>query len=209
MTGIGTGLLISPWFWLVLPATVSVDAVLPVVPGDELVMAAGAVSDGNIGYLGLVLLLAALGAFAGDQLAYAVGRARLRKGGSVVLGPRRQKAFELAGRALARGGMPALVAARFLPGGRTAVNVLAGRLGYPPMQFRAATLVGASISVSYALTLGTVAGHLVDDSPLFVALGGMLLGASVPVLVGIPARIVKVVRRRRLADTETAVAEAG
>ncbi|WP_436770647.1 DedA family protein [Yinghuangia sp. YIM S09857] len=197
MTAAGTGLLFSPWLWLVLPLTVCADSVVPVIPGDELVMAASAVGRGNFGYLALVLLLAAVGAFVGDQCAYAVGRAGLRRGGDVTLGPRRQKAFDLAERALNRGGMAALVAARFLPGGRTAVNILAGRVGYPPRQFRTATLVGAGISVSYALTIGALAGEYVHDSPLFVVVCGMLLGASVPLLVGIPARIVRAVRRRR------------
>lgn len=209
MTAAGTGLLFSPWLWLVLPLTVCADSVVPVIPGDELVMASSAVGRGNFGYMALVLVLAAVGAFVGDQCAYAVGRAGLRRGGDMTLGPRRQKAFDLAERALNRGGMAALVAARFLPGGRTAVNILAGRVGYPPRQFRAATLVGAGISVSYALTLGALAGKYVHDSPLFVAVCGMLLGASVPLLVGIPARIVRVVRRRRGAAAEEAVAEAG
>lgn len=207
MTAAGTGLLFSPWLWLVLPLTVCADSVVPIVPGDELVMAAAAVGRENLGYLALVLILAAVGAFIGDQAAYAVGRAGMRRGGDMTLGPRRRKAFDLAERALNRGGMAALVASRFLPGGRTAVNILAGRIGYPLRQFRAATLVGAAISVSYALTIGALAGQFVHDSPIFVAVCGMLLGASVPLLVGIPARIVKVWRRRRLAGAEPAAAE--
>lgn len=203
MTGAGTGLLFSPWLWLVMPLIVSADAVIPIIPGDELVMAAGAVSDGDFRYILLVLVTAGVGAFIGDQCAYAVGRARLRRGGDTVLGPRRQKAMDLARGALAKGGMSALVAARFLPGGRTAVNMLAGRLGYPRPQFRAATLVGATVSVSYAITVGTLAGHFVQDSPLFVALGGMALGASVPLIVGVPARVVREVRRRRVAADAT------
>ncbi|MYS78974.1 DedA family protein [Embleya scabrispora] len=206
MTGAGTGLLFSPWLWLAMPLIVSVDAVLPIVPGDELVMAAAAVADGDLRYIVLVLLTAGIGAFVGDQFAYAVGRARLRRGGDAVLGPRRQKAMDLARGALAKGGMSALIAARFLPGGRTAVNMLAGRLGYPRPQFRAATLVGATISVSYAMTVGTLAGRLVEDSPLLVALGGMALGASVPLIVGVPARVVREVRRRRHAGEATATA---
>ncbi|WP_424641073.1 DedA family protein [Embleya sp. AB8] len=208
MTGAGTGLLVSPWLWLVMPLVVSVDAVLPIVPGDELVMAAAAVADGDLRYLALVLLTAGIGAFVGDQCAYGVGRARLRRGGDAVLGPRRQKAMDLARNALAKGGMAALIAARFLPGGRTAVNMLAGRLGYPRPRFRAATLVGALISVSYAMTIGTLAGHVVEDSPLLVALGGMALGASVPLIVGIPARVVRAARRRRDAGEATTTAEA-
>ena len=209
MTGAGTGLLFSPWLWLVMPLIVSVDSLVPIVPGDELVMAAGAVADGDFRYILLVLVTAGVGAFIGDQCAYAVGRARLRRGGDAVLGPRRQKAMDLARGALAKGGMSALIAARFLPGGRTAVNMLAGRLGYPRPQFQAATLVGATVSVSYAITIGTLAGHIVQDSPLFVALGGMALGASVPLLVGVPARVVREARRRRVeADATGDVVEA-
>lgn len=200
MTAAGTGLLFSPWLWLVLPLTVCADSVVPVIPGDELVMAASAVGHGDFGYLVLVLVLAVAGAFVGDQCAYAVGRAGLRRSGDVTLGPRRQKAFGLAERALNRGGMAALVVARFLPGGRTAVNILAGRIGYPPRQFRVATLVGAGISVSYALTLGALAGEFVHDSPLVVVACGMALGASVPLWVQIPRRILRSVRRRRKRD---------
>ncbi|MGA4543716.1 DedA family protein [Uniformispora flossi] len=212
MTAAGTGLLFSPWLWFVLPLIVCADSVVPIIPGDELVMAAAAVGRDHFGYLALVLLLAAMGAFVGDQCAYAVGRAKLRRGGDMTLGPRRQKAFDLAESALNRGGMAALVAARFLPGGRTAVNILAGRVGYPPRDFRAATLVGACISMSYALTLGALAGQFVHDSPLVVAGCGMALGASVPLLVGIPARLVRAVRQRRLdaaAEPAEAAAEIG
>jgi membrane-associated protein len=64
----------SPWIYLVLFAIAAIDGFLPVVPSEASVLTAGVFAASGETSLPLVILVAALGAFAGDQVSYALGR---------------------------------------------------------------------------------------------------------------------------------------
>lgn len=66
----------SVWALPTLFATTAGDGFFPPIPGETVIvmLAVGAQSGGGVAW-GLVLLVAALGAWCGDQLAYALGRA--------------------------------------------------------------------------------------------------------------------------------------
>jgi len=63
----------SPWIYMVLFAIAALDGVLPVVPSETSVLTAGVFAASGETSLPLVILAAALGAFAGDQVSYAFG----------------------------------------------------------------------------------------------------------------------------------------
>ncbi|WP_240809922.1 DedA family protein [Actinomadura sp. WMMA1423] len=184
----------SPWFYLVLFAVAAVDGFFPVVPSESMVITAGVYAASGQPELAPVVVSAALGAFVGDHVSYLVGR---RAGGRLVRGARpgtrRHGALGWARRTLAERGGLILVVARYVPGGRTAVTVTMGAVGF---RLRSFSLFAAVAAVSwgvYGALLGYVGGVAFEDDPLKgVAVGlGLALGVTAAV------EGVRLARRRR------------
>ncbi|MFF1675616.1 DedA family protein [Streptomyces sp. NPDC058256] len=138
------------------------------LPGDSLLFTAGLLCTGAADRglklsLGLLLVAAAVGALAGSQCGYLLGR---RAGGALLARSRSARLREGANRAeelLERYGYAkAIVLARFVPVVRTVLNPMAGALGVPVRTF----------------TLWQVTGGLVWS--LGLTLAGYALGSSVP-----------------------------
>ncbi|MGW1910062.1 DedA family protein [Streptomyces sp. NPDC002076] len=138
------------------------------LPGDSLLFTAGLLctgkSDSTVHLsLGPLLVAAAVGALAGAQCGFLIGR---KAGGALLARSRSAKLREGAQRAeelLERyGHAKAIVLARFIPVVRTVLNPLAGALEVPARTF----------------TLWQVAGGLVWS--LGVTLAGYALGSSIP-----------------------------
>ncbi|MEW2294264.1 DedA family protein [Streptomyces sp. NPDC006743] len=138
------------------------------LPGDSLLFTAGLLCTGSADRgvrlsLAPLLLAAAVGALAGSQCGYLLGR---KAGGALLARSRSQRLHEGARRAeelLERYGFAkAIVLARFVPVVRTVLNPMAGALGVPVRTF----------------TLWQVAGGLVWSMGLTLA--GYALGSSVP-----------------------------
>jgi membrane protein DedA with SNARE-associated domain len=64
----------SGWAYAIVFLLALLDAVLPVVPSETAVITAGVVAAGGDLFLPLVIVLAAAGAFLGDNTAYWIGR---------------------------------------------------------------------------------------------------------------------------------------
>src|SRR5690606_35672395 len=136
----------SVWALPVLFATTAGDGFFPPIPGETVIvmLAVGAQSGGGVAW-GLVLLVAALGAWCGDQLAYALGRALGTRALPALRGPRGRGAVAWATRSLDRRGASVVLGARFVPVGRTAVHVTAGAVGFSRRRFLALS-AGASVA---------------------------------------------------------------
>ncbi len=64
----------SPWFYVIIFVIAVVDSVLPIVPSETLVIIGGVSAGlGNL-WIPLVIVVAARGAFLGDNLSYFIGR---------------------------------------------------------------------------------------------------------------------------------------
>ncbi|WP_405523685.1 MULTISPECIES: DedA family protein [Streptomyces] len=138
------------------------------LPGDSLLFTAGLLCTGSGQHgvklsLAPLLVAAAVGALAGAQCGYLLGR---KAGGALLARSRSARLHEGAQRAeelLERyGHAKAIVLARFVPVVRTVLNPMAGALGVPARTF----------------TVWQVAGGLVWS--LGLTLGGYALGSSVP-----------------------------
>jgi membrane-associated protein len=138
------------------------------LPGDSLLFTAGLLCTGTADRgvklsLAPLLVAAAVGALAGSQCGYVLGR---KAGGALLARSRSQRLHEGAQRAeelLERYGFAkAIVLARFVPVVRTVLNPMAGALGVPLRTF----------------TVWQVAGGLVWSIGLTLA--GYALGSSVP-----------------------------
>jgi membrane-associated protein len=174
--------------YLIAFALPCLDAVLPVVPSETVIIAFGVATAGSTDpRIFLLLLCAAAGAFAGDNLSYLIGWRfgpwATRRFFSGEKGAARK---DWAERSLHRFGFGLIIACRFIPGGRTAVTLICGLTRYPWRRFAVATAVAAVVWASYAFLAGRIGGKAFEHQPLVgfaVAFGGALaLSALVEVI---------------------------
>jgi membrane-associated protein len=169
----------SAWIYPALFGFATIDGFFPPVPSESVVItlavSAHATGEPN---LVLVLLVAALGAWTGDQIAFAIGRAvgteRLR----ILRTPRGRRAVGWAERALAHRGASFILAARYIPVGRVAVNMTAGAVGYPRRRFMAFSAVAAVTWAVYSVLIGLVAARWLGHEPLLAMVVGIVLGVG-------------------------------
>lgn len=179
MTELLTAMATPAWAYLALFGFLAVDAMIPVVPIQAIMITSGALTVyGNLS-LPLVILIGALGMFAGDSIAFVLGRStrnsgRSRLGGRVAalrtrFAPkhdepgddtkevsRTKRAAERFTRGLRRPGPLVMLLCRFVPGGRMAAGYFAGHTGYPIKLF---ILYDGVAAICWA-TYGGLVGHL-------------------------------------------------
>ncbi len=181
----------SVWLYPALFALTTLDAVVPLIPSEAIVLAAGvfAAGSGAGPSLPLVIAAAAAGIWAGDHLAYLVGRSVL---GSKLLmrSGRLRKAVGLAAQQLDKRGGGLIVTSRFIPGGRITLNLVSGMTRFSPARFSRASAIGAVGWATYTVGLGLIGGTAFAANPLL----GLALGFGLS--LGITA-LVEYVRRRR------------
>jgi membrane-associated protein len=174
---------------LLLPAF---DAIIPVLPSETAIITLGVATAGSTDpRIAILVALAALGAFIGDNVNYMIGHR---------LGPaidRRVFASEKGRRrrvwaedALNRYGARIIIVCRFVPGGRTAVTLVCGLVEYRRRTFVAATACAGVIWACYAFFLGRLGGQAFQDRPWV----GLVLAFSVALVI---TGLTEVVRRLR------------
>jgi membrane protein DedA with SNARE-associated domain len=166
--------------YLIAFALPCLDAVLPVLPSETVIIAFGVATAGSSDpRIFLIVACAAVGAFAGDNLSYLIGWRfgpwATRRFFSSEKGAARR---DWAERSLRRFGMGLIIVCRFIPGGRTAVTLCCGLIRYSWRRFAVATAVAAVVWASYAFLAGRLGGKAFEDKPLVgfaVAFGGALV----------------------------------
>ncbi|WUI03270.1 DedA family protein [Spirillospora sp. NBC_00431] len=194
LTGVLDTAVTSPWFYLALFVVAALDGFFPVVPSESMVITGGVYAASGQPELELVVVLAALGAFLGDHVSYLIGRgSRGRVERGLRAGTRRHAAFEWARRTMAERGGLILVVARYVPGGRTAVTLTMGAVGFRLRSFSLFAGLAAASWGLYGGLLGYVGGHAFEDDPLKGVAVGIGLALSVTAVV----EGVRFARRRR------------
>jgi membrane-associated protein len=156
------------------------DAVIPVLPSETVIIAFGVATAGSSDpRIFLVLACAAAGAWAGDNLSYLIGWRfgpwATRRFFSGEKGAARK---DWAERSLNRFGIGLIIVCRFIPGGRTAVTLCCGLIRYPWRRFSIAVAFAAVIWAAYAFLAGRVGGTAFEHMPVVgfaVAFGGVLV----------------------------------
>ena len=165
----------SAWAYVVVLLFAVVDAVLPVVPSETAVITAGVVAVSGDLSLPVVIAAAAVGAFAGDNLAYGIGRRYgTRAKDRFFRGEKAKRRVKWASTQLEQRGGELIAVARFIPGGRTAVTLTAGLTRFPWRRFAVFDAIAALIWAGYAALLGYFGGQAFEHQPwkgLLVALG--------------------------------------
>jgi membrane-associated protein len=193
LTSLQVGSVLSYVIAIAIPA---LDAVIPVLPSESFIIALGVATAGSADpRIGLLVACSALGAFLGDNLSYLLGRRfgpwaerRFFRGAK---GARRRAWAE---RSLRRFGMQLIVVCRFFPGGRTAVTLCCGIVGYSRRRFVIATAVAGLIWASYSFFIGRLGGKAFEDTPWagFAVAFGITIAIS-----GLVELIRRIVSRRR------------
>ena len=165
----------SGWAYVIVFVLALLDAFLPVVPSETVVITAGVVAAGGDLSLWLVVAAGAAGAFAGDNISYLVGR---EFGHAVVerflRGEKAQRRIDWAKRQLRERGVQLILVGRFIPGGRTAVTISAGLTEFGWRRFAPPDAAAAVTWALYAALLGFFGGRAFEDEPwqgLLLALG--------------------------------------
>lgn len=184
MTGLWQLGVSSPVSYAIAVVLPAFDALIPVLPSETAVIALGVATANSTDPRALLLVaLAAAGAFLGDNAAYLLGR-RFGPAASrrVFAGERGARRREWAQRSLTRYGARIIIGCRFIPGGRTAITLTCGLVGYSQRRFIAATACAAVIWASYAFLIGRLGGQAFADRPwagLLLALGLTVAASAV------------------------------
>ncbi|PSL05452.1 membrane protein DedA with SNARE-associated domain [Haloactinopolyspora alba] len=180
--------------YLVMAALVALDALFPALPGEVFVVSAGALSAAGHLDLGWTVAAAAAGAVTGDLTVYAISRHRLpRVLDRSRLGRRIQASVDRAHARMGSTSAAAIIAARFVPLGRTTVSAAAGLAGIRPRRFAVLAAVGAASWASFTAGLGFVTGN-VTDAPLLLQVA---IGVAIGVVVGVWAGTLHTISRTR------------
>ncbi|MCC2335936.1 DedA family protein [Cellulomonas wangsupingiae] len=174
----------SPWVFAVLLGMVTVDGIFPPVPSESIVIALASLSmSTGSPVLWAVIVVGALGAFTGDQIAYQIGTAvpirRLR----MFRGRRGHAVLDWAEHALRTRGAAFIIGARYVPIGRVAVNMTAGALRFPRGRFVLLTGIAAVTWALYATAIGVGTGAVLGHSPLTGVVVGVVGGFVIGLVV--------------------------
>ncbi|MEU4674403.1 DedA family protein [Amycolatopsis sp. NPDC023774] len=193
------GALGSPWLWVLVFVVAGLDALLPFMPSETTVVTVAVLLGPAPERLALLALVAATGAWAGDCLGYAVGRAAgPRAIARLQRGPSGRQRHEWAREQVRRQAPLLIIAARYLPGGRVASALATGSLGYPLRRFLPLDAVGATVWSAYSVLIGLVGGTTFADEPVKGLLLSFLLGLGLVTLIEFGRRL----RLRRLRSSD-------
>ncbi|MEY3806766.1 MAG: hypothetical protein RIR69_1578 [Actinomycetota bacterium] len=187
----------SPWFYLIILLVAFLDSFFPVVPSETMVIIGGVSAGLNQLEWPIVAMLAALGAFLGDNFAYYIG---------VFFSERLQRRYNKSNKGRQRlrwaqhqienRGGNLLITARFVPGGRTIVTLTCGITGQSQKWFLKWSAIAAVIWGLYATLLGFIGGKSFEDNhtKAFITAFSIAIAATI---------IVEIVRHFRSRKQDT------
>ena len=180
----------SAWAYVIVLGIAAADALLPFFPSETAAIAAGVIAGAGELNIGLVIAAAATGAFIGDNSSYAVGRTAGQTASRPVFrGERGQARRRWAERTLDHRGGYLIVAARFVPGGRTAVTLTAGVTEMAWTRFLRFAALAAVLWASFAAGLGYLGGKTFEEEPLLGLAAAVVVAATITVGVEIARRV--------------------
>lgn len=189
----------SGWAYAIVFLLAFLDALVPVVPSETAVITAGVVSSAGDLSLPLIVPAAAGGAFLGDNTAYVIGRRYgTRVNNRFFRSEKARERINWAESQLAERGGELIAVGRFIPGGRTAVTLSAGTLGFPWPRFALFDAAAALGWALYASLLGYFGGHAFEHAPW----KGLVLALAVAFAVVSGVELVRWYLRHRRGEGE-------
>jgi len=175
----------SGWTYPLLFGICLGDAVFPILPSETAAIVCGIQAARGKLSLEWVLVLAALGAFAGDNTSYAGGRWLGRPVQQRLFsGETAQRRLDWAKRFLTERGSYVLIVARFIPGGRTATTFTAGLVKFSwHRRFAPYIALAAVLWAGYAVLLGYIGGRTFRNQPIYAVV--LAFGIAALITVGV------------------------
>lgn len=196
------------WFLAVIFVIAFLDSVIPVVPSETCVIIGGVAAGVGDQPLLAVVACGAVGAFLGDNSAYAIGQ---RASGwferRAARKPRFAERLQWAKEQIRERGGLLLITARFIPGGRTLLTLSSGITRQRRVWFVSWIAVAAVIWATYASLLGFIGGKAFEDNHTVAFLVAFGAALSITVLIE-GVRFVRH-RRKERAERAEAMAEVG
>ena len=181
------------WTYPAIVLAVASDSLFPVAPGEAVMITAGVLAAGGDLSLPLIVLAGLAGSLIGDNASYGLGASLGKRAERRLFSsPRSRRRIEWARRQLHERGTAIIIAARFVPGGRTATTFSAGTLAMPWRRFVVADAVAATLWATYVALLGYFGGSTFEED----LWKPVLAAGAVAILV---AAIAELVRRIKLA----------
>lgn len=196
-----TSLAGQPWVYLALFSLCLIDAFFPPLPSESVLVSLAVLSVQGEPNVWLIGVLAAGGAFIGDNIAYQIGRSVGVERFWWQRLDRVQRATVWARGQLRKRGAVLIVAGRYIPVGRVAVNMTAGATGYRRRRFMVFDAIAGCAWAAWSIAIGRLAGHWIEDNPV--------LGAAVAIAVAVVLGVVvdHLVRRFTPVDDEVELAD--
>lgn len=179
-----------PLSYLMIFLFCAIDGFFPPVPSESLVVAlASLIPSRGMPNPWILGLMAGLGAFVGDNVAYLIGRSIGTDRFAWMRRKRLQHAFAWAGYELRLRPVSLILVARFVPIGRVAVNLVAGATRYTHRGFLILTCFSSVGWAAYSVLVGMLAGQWFQEYHLL----GMVV--AIVVAMGLGIAIDRVVAR--------------
>lgn len=184
------GALTSQWLLLVIVGLAVVDALLPMVPSEALIIAAGVGAAAGDQSLMAVIAAASTGSFIGECTAFLVGRGfGTAVRGGLVPGTPRAELFARTERTLTTRGGLILLTARYIPAGRTVAALAAGASRFPVRRYVGFSALGATMSAAYVAMLGFLGGATFAGDPLVALAVSLGIGTVIGSVAGLARRL--------------------
>lgn len=144
---------------------VALDAVVPMVPGETLVISGSILASRDELSLPMVIAAGIAGGMLGDSASYGLGATAGRRLVPKLFDDQRSRErLTWMREQLDQRAAVIIIAARFIPGGRTAATFAAGTLELGWSRFLPIDALAVTIWVSYAAALGYFGGETFEDS---------------------------------------------
>ena len=182
------------WVHLMVYVLAAFDGFFPTVPSESTIVTLSSLwsSSGRPSII-FVGLAAWMGAWTGDNLGYLLGnkigweRFRFLREG------KGRAAVEAAESGLKKRALVFLMTARYIPFGRTAVNLVAGAVHYPPRHFWPRSLLSTFVWAVYSCAIGALAGAWFEDNHLLAITVALIAAVAMALIV---ERVIAVVHRK-------------
>lgn len=155
------------WVHLAMAGFAFIDAVLPMFPSESVLVTLASIWS-TTGHPNILIfpIAAWLGAWAGDMLAFMIGRTVGYERFRFFREGRGKRAVEIARQGLATRAFLFIMTARYIPLGRTAVNMTAGAVQYSIAKFAVRSLVATFTWAVYGTAIGAIAGQWFEKNRL-------------------------------------------
>jgi membrane protein DedA with SNARE-associated domain len=174
----------QPWVLFLVLACCIIDGFFPPIPSESVVVGLAAVAaTADVPNPWLLALVAALGAFSGDNIAYLIGRRVGIQRWHWMRGPRMQAAFRWAGDELRKRPASLILVARFIPIGRVAVNLTAGVTHYHHFRFMGLTVLSATLWAGYSVAIGLFFGQWFENNHFLGAVIAIICAVALGIIV--------------------------